>query len=76
MNESSENFRVRHQALSQRGVHDLPHEVRVAHHARLDLLLHLHEVGGTHPEVRKAGETAQTAKAERCLADIFKKLTV
>ena len=53
-------------------IHDLPHEVRVTHHTRLDLLLHLHEVGRAHAQVRKAGDAAQSSKAEWCLRDVWK----
>ncbi len=70
MNEGSQDFRIGHQALGQRRVHDLPHEVRIAHHVGLDLLLHLHEVGRTHAEVGQAGEAAKAAQAERGLAGI------
>ena len=48
----------------------MSHEVRVAHHVGLDLLLHLHEVGRAHAEARKAREATEVSEAERSLARI------
>ena len=71
MDEASEDFRVGHEALGQRRIHDLRHHLGVVHHAGLNLLLHFHEVGRTHAEARQPREATKVAETERCLGDIW-----
>ena len=70
LDKPAQDFRVRHQALGQRGIHDLSHEVRIAHHVGLDLLLHLHEVGRAHSETPEAREATEVSEAEWGLASV------